>query len=259
MSREKKPSSSDDDGSVDGADRREVRRGRKKGESGDKEPIKSRDKSSDRRGRSVERKKSVEPIVTLDKNGFPVTLDTKETAEKRRRNRSSSRDGPRRSKSKERGKDLTDEDLSAIKRRSRSSSRDRGIGRTKSLNEKDKTTENSRRGRKKPEGLGGSVHSKSSLLETSKTNSVKGNNTLEKLLSLPKDDNGSGCGGHSVAESRGARTAPARTRSRKKSNDDDGNMSVMSFDNVEEWGSGAKSKKKSSRTKKPASKLILEE
>ena len=156
---------------------------------------------------------------------------------------------------------MTDEDLSAIKRRSRSSSRDRGIGRTKSMNEKDKTTENSRRGRKKPEGLGSSVHSsRSSMLETSKTNSVRGNNTLEMLLSLPKDEDGTGGGGQSVAESRGARTAPARTRSKKKSkDDDDGNMSVMSFDNVEEWGSGAKSKKKSSRSKKPASKLILEE
>lgn len=55
-----------------------------------------------------------------------------------------------------------------------------------------------------------------------------------------------------MAESRGARTAPVRTRS-KKMTKDDGNMSVMSFDNVDEWGSGAKVKKKSSRVKKPAS------
>jgi hypothetical protein len=274
-SREKKPVSDDEDGSVDDIDRREVRRGRKKGESGgdkDKESkSSSRDKSrerGDRRGRSVERTKSSEPIVTLDKNGFPVTLDTKETAERRRRNRSSSRDGPTRRRSISRdgprdGRDLTDQDLSAIKQRSRSSSRERGIGRTKSTSEKDKATKLSSRGRKKPGDLSVcSTHSRSSkIMETSKTNSAKGNNTLEMLLSLPKDEGADG-GGASVAESRGARTsATSSSKSKKKigRGSDDENMSVMSFEPIdEEWGDGAKAKKKSSK-KKPASRMKVVE
>ncbi|KAG7351307.1 hypothetical protein IV203_010667 [Nitzschia inconspicua] len=270
-SKERKPTSSEEEGSVDDVDRREVRRGRKKGESGDKESSgktssTSRDKSrerGDRRGRSVERTKSSEPIVTLDKNGFPVTLDTKETAERRRRNRSSSRDGPstRRSVSRDGprdGRDLTDQDLSAIKQRSRSSSRERGIGRNKSSSEKDKTTKLSSRGRKKPSDLSVcSSHSRNSrFVETSKTNSTKGNNTLEMLLSMPKDDNLEG-GGTSVAESRGARTSASsgshvkkKKSSSRRSGDDDGNMSVMSFEPIdEEWGEGVKAKKKSSKKK----------
>jgi hypothetical protein len=271
-SRERKPTSDDEDVSVDEIDRREVRRGRKKGESGDKEESKrkSKDKSTERGSRScrsVERTKSSEPIVTLDKNGFPVTLDTKETAERRRRNRSSSRDGPTRTRSKSRdgpkdGRDLTAEDLSAIKQRSRSSSRERGIGRSKSSSEKDKATKLSSRGRKKTGDLNiSSTHSRgSTIMETSKTNSAKGNNTLEMLLSLPKDESAGSGGGTSVAESRGARTTGSSSSTSKKKKGrggDDENMSVMSFEPItEEWGDGAKVKKKSSR-KKPPSRTSL--
>jgi hypothetical protein len=152
--------------------------------------------------------------VTLDKNGFPVTLtseSTRETAEKRRQNRSSSRDGPRsRSKSRD-GRDLTDEDLSAIKRRCRSSSRERGKGRSKTGSEAENVAKVTTRGRKKPSDLSGnSSHSKSSkIMETPKTNSAKGNNTLEMLLRMPKDSPvGAGA---SIAESLGEELRKCRS------------------------------------------------